>query len=102
MTAMPVADGEFDLVVSSLAIHNIPSAEGRAAAVDEAVRALRPGGRLALVDFRHAEDYARRLAELGVTDVRTRRLGPRFWYGSPWAGATLVTGRNDPPTGGKT
>jgi arsenite methyltransferase len=92
MTAMPVADGEFDVVVSSLAIHNIPSAEGRAAAVDEAVRALRPGGRLALVDFRHVDDYARRLAELGVTGLRTRRLGWRFWYGGPWGGAKLVTG----------
>ena len=92
MTSMPVADGEFDVVVSSLAIHNIPTAEGRAAAVDEAVRALRPGGRLALVDFRHVDDYARRLGELGAAGLRTRRLGWRFWYGGPWSGAMLVTG----------
>jgi ubiquinone/menaquinone biosynthesis C-methylase UbiE len=53
MTATPFRDGEFDLVVSSLAIHNITGATGRATALNKAVRVLRPGGRLALVDFRH-------------------------------------------------
>src|SRR5262245_53040523 len=44
MTAMPFDDAEFDVVVSSLAIHNIKGATGRAKAVDEAMRVLRPGG----------------------------------------------------------
>jgi SAM-dependent methyltransferase len=92
MTAMPFADGEFDVVVSSLAIHTIPSPEGRAAAVAEAVRVLRPGGRLALVDFRHVRDYETLLAGHGVTGLRRRGLGPRFWYGGPWVAATVVTG----------
>jgi SAM-dependent methyltransferase len=116
MTAMPFADGEFDVVVSSLAIHTIPSPEGRAAAVAEAVRVLRPGGRLALVDFRHVRDYESVLAEHGVTGLRRRGLGPRFWYGGPWVGAAVVTGTKparllgahdrdtgvvaDPPAGG--
>jgi arsenite methyltransferase len=92
MTAIPFADGEFDVVVSSLAIHTIPSPEGRAAAVAEAVRVLRPGGRLALVDFRHLHDYESVLAEHGVTGLRRRGLGPRFWYGGPWVAAAVVTG----------
>ncbi|MCW0215242.1 MAG: class I SAM-dependent methyltransferase [Pseudonocardia sp.] len=92
LTAMPFADGDFDVVVSSLALHTIPSAEGRAAAVAEAVRVLRPGGRLALVDLRHVQEYESVLAEQGVTDLRRRGLGPRFWYCGPWVGASLVTG----------
>ncbi len=90
MTALPFDDGSFDLVVSSLAIHNIPSADGRAAAVDEALRVLRPGGRLALADFRYVRDHAARLRDGGLVPT-TRRLGWRFWYGGPWAGTTLVT-----------
>lgn len=92
MTAMPFRDAEFDLVVSSMAIHNITGAPGRAAALDEAVRVLRPGGRLALVDFRHTRDYQTVLAARGVGDLRRRGLGWRFWYGGPWTAATLLTG----------
>lgn len=47
MRALPFPDASFDLVVSSLAIHNIPSAVERAQAVKEAWRVLKPGGRLA-------------------------------------------------------
>jgi arsenite methyltransferase len=90
MSALPFPDGSFDVVLSSLAIHNIPSAAGRAAAVDEAARVVRPGGRVALADIRHARGYATRLRERGL-DVHTRGLGWRFWYGGPWVATTLVT-----------
>ena len=48
VTRLPLADNTFDLTVSNLARHKVPSAAGRRAAIDEAVRALRPGGRLAV------------------------------------------------------
>jgi ubiquinone/menaquinone biosynthesis C-methylase UbiE len=51
MTQLPFADNTFDLIISNLALHNIPSAAGRRAAIDEAVRVLRPGGRLAIADL---------------------------------------------------
>jgi hypothetical protein len=38
--------------------HKIPTAPGRAAAVTEALRILRPGGQLILVDFRHADCFS--------------------------------------------
>jgi|SRR5438105_945510 len=91
MSAMPFPDASFDLVLSSLAIHNIEDAAARQKAIDEAVRVLKPGGRLAIADFRATAGYASRLRELGIKDVARRGLGWRMWYGGPWAATTLVT-----------
>jgi ubiquinone/menaquinone biosynthesis C-methylase UbiE len=86
MSALPFEDAGFDLVVSSLALHNIRKVSDREKAIDEAVRVLRPGGRLLIADFRHTDSYAERLREQGMTDVTRRNLGWRFWYGGPpWA-----------------
>ncbi len=87
---LPFPDGSFDVVVSSLALHNIPSAEGRTQAIREAARVLKPGGRLTLADFRFTSDYARDLRAAGITDVVESSLGLRFWYGGPWAATRLV------------
>jgi SAM-dependent methyltransferase len=91
MRALPFPDGTFDIVVSSLAIHNIPSNADRAKAITEAWRVLKPGGRLAIADIRATARYAKTLAELGATGITRRRLGWRFWYGNPLAGTSLVT-----------
>lgn len=91
MTELPFDEGSFDVVVSSLAIHNLKENSGRRQAISEALRVLRPGGRLAIADFRHVDDYAEALRTAGVPDVHTRGLGWRFWYGGPWAATRLVT-----------
>jgi ubiquinone/menaquinone biosynthesis C-methylase UbiE len=91
MRALPFPDASFDLVVSSLAIHNIPSNDARAQAIKEAWRVLKPGARLAIADIRVAGRYAETLRGLGAAGVTRRRLGWRFWYGNPFAGVTLVT-----------
>ncbi|MFO0746606.1 MAG: class I SAM-dependent methyltransferase [Myxococcota bacterium] len=96
MRALPYADASFDLVVSSLAVHNVPDAAGRALAVAEMWRVLAPGGRLLIVDFRFAADYAAALAAVGATAVTRRGLGWRFWFGGPWAGSSLVTAAKAP------
>ena len=49
--AMPFPDAMFDLVVSSLAIHNIKGEAGRFRALDETVRVLKPAGKLIIVDL---------------------------------------------------
>jgi ubiquinone/menaquinone biosynthesis C-methylase UbiE len=93
MRKLPFPDASFDVVVSSLAIHNVPTPEGRQEAVREAARVLRAGGTILLADFRFTADYAKTLEAAGLTDVKTRGLGPRFWYGGPWAATTVVTAR---------
>jgi len=97
MLDMPLPDNSFDLVVSSLAIHNIDERDlahhdKRLRAIDEIVRVLKPGGRLAIADLLWTGRYARRLGERGMGDVQQRRLGWRFWY-LPGFGADLVLAR---------
>jgi arsenite methyltransferase len=93
MRSLPFEDESFDLALSSLAIHNITDADGRAKAIDEAVRVLRPGGRLLVVDIGGTSKYVALLRERGMADVTRRPLGPRFWFGNPWVAGSLVTGR---------
>src|SRR5262249_49411304 len=83
MQQLPFADSSFDLVVTSMAIHNIRDAEGRKQAINEAVRVLKPGGKLVIVDFRETQRYEERLRELEMTVLVHQTLGWRFWYGSP-------------------
>lgn len=86
MTALPFPDGSFDVVTSALAIHNIPSPQGRYRAVDEAMRVLRPGGQLLIADpWPMARKYA---GHIGQGTLRP--LGPGYWYGGPWLGITLL------------
>jgi arsenite methyltransferase len=91
MTALPLADDSVDAIVSNLAIHNIPERAGRRQALQEAIRVLRPGGRLAIGDLWETRQHAELLRELGWRDVRRRNLGWRMWYGGPWFSTRLVT-----------
>lgn len=90
---LPFADGAFDVVVSGLVLHNIPDEAERAAAVSEAWRVLRPGGRLCIADIHHARAYADLLRRLQAEDVAVRSLGWRYWYGSPRLATWMVTAR---------
>src|SRR5215471_16582595 len=90
MTNLPFEDNSFDVVVSSLAIHNISGSDGRAKAIAEAVRVLRPGGRLMIADIKATGQYQAQLAKLGMNDSARRRLGWHFWWGGPWGATRLV------------
>lgn len=91
MRTLPYPDATFELVVSSLAIHNIPSNSDRRQAVGEGFRVLKPGGRIVIADIRATATYADALRTLGAANVERRRLGWRFWWGNPFAATTLLT-----------
>jgi O-methyltransferase involved in polyketide biosynthesis/precorrin-6B methylase 2 len=98
ITDLPFDDDSVDVIVSSLAIHKIPSPEGRARAVREAARVLRPGGKLAIADLWATRRHAKLLRELGW-QVRRCNLGWRTWWGGPWGPTHLLTATK--PTAGK-
>ncbi len=95
--ALPFPADSFDVVVSNLAIHNIRRAEERAQALREAVRVLRPGGRLRIVDRPGAGEYAPVLADAGCGGVTVRPLGWRTSFGVPGHHLSLVAASK--PTG---
>jgi arsenite methyltransferase len=99
MAALPFGHQSFDLVLSSVAIHNIKGGAGRDKAIEEAVRVLRPGGRLLIADIWATGRYRARLEELGMTAVARRGLGWRMWWSGPWLPTRLVTATK-PPTPG--
>ena len=91
MTALPFGDGCFDVVVSSMAIHNVKGGPSRDRAIEESVRVLRPGGRLLIADIWATSRYRTHLSELGMIDVARRGLGWRMWWSGPWLPTRLVT-----------
>ena len=82
---LPFASASFDLVVSSLAISNIRDAGGRAQALREAVRVLRPGGRLRIVD-----DGAGRYAAVLRTPAAPA-WPSGSWTGGPGTACRVIT-----------
>jgi SAM-dependent methyltransferase len=90
ITDLPFDDNSVDVIVSSLVVHNISNPTGRAKAINEAARVLRPRGRLVLADIWATRRHDRQLRELGWFDVRRRGLGWRMWWG-PGMGTHLIT-----------
>jgi arsenite methyltransferase len=76
MARMPFPDGAFDHVVSNLAIHNVPTSEGRRKAVAEIARVTRQGGTVRLADFQDTASYATWLRDAGFEDVHRSRPSP--------------------------
>jgi ubiquinone/menaquinone biosynthesis C-methylase UbiE len=74
-TDLPFDDASFDLVLANLAVHNLPDPEHRAAALTQAARVLRPGGRAVLVDY---TETATSVAVLSDAGLLARRSGPRL------------------------
>lgn len=64
--AMKFADGTFDVVMSNLVIHNIPSREGRKKACREIARVLKPGGVAVISDFVKTREYQAELVKAGL------------------------------------
>src|ERR1700750_2567680 len=69
LRALPFADASFRAGVSSIAIHNLEDADDRERACFEIARVLRPGGRVAVLDFRATEQYAHAFEDAGLAGV---------------------------------
>jgi arsenite methyltransferase len=91
MTELAFPDDSFDLVVSNLAIHNLPDNHARQLAIVEAVRVLRPAGHVMIADLGFTRQYATWLQECGMVDVERRSLGWRAWWGVPFIRTHAVT-----------
>jgi arsenite methyltransferase len=98
MTDLQFPEASFDVVVSSLAIHNLPGNQARLAAIDEAVRVLRPGGHIVIADLGFTRLYATRLKQLGMANVKRADLGWRAWWGLPCLRTHAVTATKPGPT----
>ena len=71
MRQLPFDSASMDVVVSSLAIHNVPTAVERAQTIREMARVVRPGGRIGLLDIAHVGAYAHELRLAGWTVERS-------------------------------
>jgi arsenite methyltransferase len=88
----PFPPGSFDVVLSNLTFSNIHGSGERARALCEAVRVLRPGGWMRIVDDR-AGRYAPVLQGAGCVEVEVHGLDWRTSFGLPGHHVTLVSAR---------
>jgi len=70
-SAMKFPDASFDVLVSNLCIHNIPTRKGRDQACREIVRVLKPGGKAVISDFIKTGDYVKAFKGAGAVASRT-------------------------------
>lgn len=78
MRKLPLTDHSVDVVISSMAIHNIREKEGRAQAIREINRVLKPGGQIALLDFMATDEYLASFQALGWDDIQRSGLSFRM------------------------
>jgi SAM-dependent methyltransferase len=97
---LPFADDSFDVVVSNFVVHELNNRRERRQMLQEMVRVLKSGGRLALVDFIFTGECVRVLQEIGIADAKRARVGSFFSF---WSGVVLNFGlvQTYQVTGGK-
>ena len=86
---LPFADASFDVILSNFVVHEVNNRAEREQMLREMVRVLKPGGRLALVDFIFTGECVRVFQEIGIADAKRSRVGSFFSF---WSGAVLNFG----------
>ena len=81
---LPFADASFDVILSNFVVHEVNNRAEREQMLREMVRVVKPGGRLALVDFIFTSECVRVLQAIGVGDAKRARIGSflSFWLGA--------------------
>ncbi len=71
----------FDVVLSNLCLHNIPSIEGREAACREIARVMKPSGVAIISDGFHTNDYLAAFTKEGMEGkiIKGKFLSKSFW-----------------------
>lgn len=91
MLNLPFADQSFDKIVTSFALHNLKTKAQRKQALQEALRVLKPGGKLLIIDLIFGKEYQTALTDMGVSQTICRGAGFNGWWGGPWMMTTIVT-----------
>lgn len=76
MRNIPFEKETFDLIISSMAIHNIPSKEGRDQAIREIARVAKD--QIVLMDYLFVKKYAAILRELGWKEIKITKTYRTF------------------------
>jgi len=93
MAELPFVDNHFDVVTTSFAFHNIQRYKRRGQAVEEAIRVLKPGGTIAIMDTGHcATQYRDVFRANHVQITESKNLGVNGWWAGPLTGSYLVCG----------
>ena len=85
--SLPFSNHSFDVIVSSLCLHNIRDKEEREKALQELIRALKPGGKFVIADIQRAKEYNKFLTDQGL---QVEELETNYSYFPP---ITVVRGR---------
>lgn len=67
---LPFGDNCFDLILSSLVLHNIYDKNERKKAFYEIFKVLKPGGKVIIQDIQHTKEYESYLKEIGFINVK--------------------------------
>src|SRR5262249_6702869 len=89
---LPFPDAMFDVALSNFVLHELNTPAERAQMLGEITRVLKPGGRVALVDFIFIGKAERALRAQGVQGVRRTPAAGWITFGS-FALLTLGLGR---------
>lgn len=93
MTKLDFPDASFDVVTSSFAIHNIKNEQARINAVKEAIRVLKPGGHIMIIDTgRNINEYGQAFRDAGLQITQSMSLGFNGWWATPLIDSYVVAG----------
>lgn len=70
---LPFPDNSFDIIISSLVIHNISSTFEREKALQEMIRVIKPDGKIVIQDFQFIDEYTAFFKKYGCSVERSEK-----------------------------